>query len=224
MDDNPKMASLAARLVQPNRPPRHDDDEEEDEEALFAELEEEIENDSNSAMREYGIQVLKQQMEQLNEMKQNQHGQYSEIKDEKEVVRVSAREKKCVVHFYHSNFKRCEIMDKHLAKLAPKYFHTRFFRVFVENVPWLVERLGIKVLPCVICFVDGVSKDRLIGFEELGNIDGFETAVLELRLAVSGVIEKTSGNALDTVYANSSSSRALYRVKDNDDDVFDLDE
>lgn len=47
-------------------------------------------------------------------------------------------------------------------KLAPKYFSTRFSRVFVENVPWLVERLGIKVLPCVICFVDGVSKDRWV--------------------------------------------------------------
>ena len=86
-------------------------------------------------------------------------------------------EPKCVVHFYHSNFKRCEIMDKHLAvrdwfrlccfllltyiqKLAPKYFSTRFLRVFVENVPWLVEKLGIKVLPCVIVFIDGVTKSR----------------------------------------------------------------
>ncbi|KAJ6515769.1 thioredoxin-like protein [Mycena sanguinolenta] len=222
MSDNPRVASLAARLVEPNRQPRHGD-EDEDDEALFAELEEEIENDSSEAMREYGIEILRQQMNEVNEMKQNQHGQYSEIKDEKEVVRVTAREKKCVVHFYHSNFKRCEIMDKHLAKLAPKYFNTRFFRVFVEDVPWLVERLSIKVLPCVICFVDGVSKDRLVGFEELGNSDAFDTAVLELRLAVSGVIEKTPTNATNSTYANSSSSRALYRVKDNDD-VFDLDE
>ena len=46
--------------------------------------------------------------------------------------------------------------------LAPKYFSTRFARVFVENVPWLVERLGVKVLPCVICFKDGVTKDRCV--------------------------------------------------------------
>ena len=70
-------------------------------------------------------------------------------------------------------------MDKHLAvhcslfssllpilillmvqTLAPKYFNTRFLRVFVENVPFLVEKLSIKVLPCVICFVQGVTKDR----------------------------------------------------------------
>ncbi|KAJ7665499.1 thioredoxin-like protein [Mycena rosella] len=224
---NSKIDSLTARIVAPNnRHRRHEEEDEEDEDALFAELEEEIENDSNGQMREYGLQALKQQMKELSEMKQNQHGHYSEIKDEKEVVRVSAREPKCVVHFYHDKFKRCAIMDKHLAKLAPKYFNTRFFRVFVENVPWLVEKLGIKILPCVICFVDGISKDRLIGFEELGNSDGFDTAVLELRLAVSGVIQKSSGNALNTVYANStsSSSRTLYRVKDNDDDVFDLDE
>ncbi|KAJ7047246.1 thioredoxin-like protein [Mycena alexandri] len=224
MDDNAKIASLAARLVEPNRRPSREDEEEDDEEALFAELEEEIENASNAEMREYGLQVLKEQMEQLSEMKQNQHGHYSEIEDEKEVVRVTAREPKCVVHFYHSNFKRCEIMDKHLTKLAPKYFNTRFFRVFVENVPWLVERLGVKVLPCVICFVDGVSKDRLIGFEDLGNSDGFDTAVLELRLSSAGVIEKSSGTSLGPVYSNNSSSRPLYRVKDNDDDVFDLDE
>ena len=44
--------------------------------------------------------------------------------------------------------------------LAPKHFSTLFIRVFVENVPWLVEKLGVRVLPCVICFVDGVSTDK----------------------------------------------------------------
>jgi hypothetical protein len=89
-------------------------------------------------------------------------------------------------------------------EIAPKYFSTLFIRVFVENVPWLVERLGVKVLPCVYSFVDGVSKDRyrcfgiwyqirmtnamsrLIGFEELGGNDAFSTGVLELRLSQSG--------------------------------------
>jgi hypothetical protein len=52
------------------------------------------------------------------------------------------------------------LTDDIAQKLAPKYFSTRFIRVFVENVPWLVERLAIKVLPCVMCFVNGVSHDR----------------------------------------------------------------
>lgn len=97
-------------------------------------------------------------------------------------------------------------MDKHLQQLAPKYFNTLFIRVFVENVPWLVERLGIKVLPCVMSFIDGQSKDRyvyssyqyssrrhhclcrIIGFEDLGNSDQFETATLEWKLLNSGAV------------------------------------
>jgi hypothetical protein len=86
--------------------------------------------------------------------------------------------------------------DDVVQALAPKYFNTRFLRVFVENVPFLVEKLALKVLPCVmavICFIRGVSKDRhvqwvavhtlsfnsasrIVGFEELGNADSFSTA------------------------------------------------
>ncbi|KAK7060528.1 hypothetical protein VNI00_001294 [Paramarasmius palmivorus] len=215
MDSNPKVASLASRLVEPNNVHRRRrDEEDEDEDAIFAELEAEIENDDNSAIREQGLAVLKQEMDRIQQMKQDHHGKYTEITDEKEVVRITANEPRCVIHFYHPNFKRCEIMDKHLAKLAPKYFNTRFSRVFVENIPWLVEKLQIKVLPCVICFVNGIAKDRLIGFEELGNSDTFSTATLELRLSQSGAIQKTN-DAKDLLYKVASPRK-------DDDDVFDL--
>ncbi|KAF8812554.1 thioredoxin-like protein [Phlegmacium glaucopus] len=219
-ESNSRINSLAARLVEPNDPNRSrrdakDDDDDDD--ALFAELEEEIENNSNSFMREHGLQMLKREMENVKQMKENEHGRYTEITDEKEVVRVSAHEPRCVIHFYHSKFKRCEIMDKHLAKLAPKYFNTRFLRVFVENIPWLVEKLSIKVLPCVICFVDGVTKDRFVGFEELGNSDAFDTAVLELRLSSCGVIQKSSSSTIRPLFQVSRS-----RQNDGDDEIFDL--
>ncbi|KAF9268094.1 thioredoxin-like protein [Marasmius fiardii PR-910] len=218
MDSNPKIASLASRLVEPNYPSgrsgKHHDNHELDDDAIFAELEAEIENDDNSAIREQGLAILKREMEKMQHMKANEYGKYTEITDEKEVVRITAHEPRVVIHFYHTNFKRCEIMDKHLTKLAPKYFNTRFSRVFVENIPWLVERLSIKMLPCVICFVKGVTKDRLVGFEELGNNDAFTTATLELRLAVSGVIQKPN-EGKDLLYKVASSQK-------DDDDEFDL--
>ncbi|KAL0573013.1 hypothetical protein V5O48_008959 [Marasmius crinis-equi] len=220
MDSNPKIASLASRLVEPNQPGgrarRTDDDLElDDDDAIFAELEAEIENDDNSSVREQGLAILKREMEKIQHMKNNEYGKYTEITDEKEVVRITAHEPRVVVHFYHTKFKRCEIMDKHLAKLAPKYHNTRFSRVFVENIPWLVEKLAIKVLPCVICFVKGVTKDRLVGFEELGNNDTFTTATLELRLAVCGVIQKPD-EGKDLLYKVASNR------KDDEDDDFDL--
>ncbi|KAI6105810.1 thioredoxin-like protein [Pisolithus sp. B1] len=232
-----KLNDLASRVVESNR----GRDEVDDDDAIFAELEAEIENDENAAFRERGLEQLRLQADKLKHMQANAYGTYSEIVDEKEAVRISAHEPRCVIHFYHSSFKRCEIMDRHLAKLASKYSATRFLRVFVENVPWLVQRLGIKVLPCVISFVDGVTKDRLIGFEEIGNSDVFETAVLELRLSrsgmvvvddvydvhslVLGVLQKAADQLGALSYSISpASGRNLRTRTTDDDDVFDLDD
>lgn len=165
-------------------------------------------------MREQGIMTLRQEIENTRKLKESQHGQYTEVFDEKEVMHICAKEPRCIVHFYHKNFKRCEIMDTHLAALAPKYFGTRFFRVLAENVPWLVTKLSIKVLPCVVSFIDGASKDRLVGFDELGGSDTFDTVALEFRLLNSGVIQKVPLKSLTSM---------IQLAKSNDDDGdFDL--
>lgn len=81
--------------------------------------------------------------------------------------------------------------------LAPKHFDTRFLRINVEYAPFLVTKLKIQVLPCVLAFVDGVSTDRIIGFEGLGySEDTFTTRDLETRLLATGVLDraKTIGN------------------------------
>ena len=47
------------------------------------------------------------------------------------------------------------------------------------------------MLPCVLAFVDGVSVDRVIGFEGLGfTPDTFTTKDLEARLLSSGVVQR----------------------------------
>lgn len=188
---------------------------------LFDELEREIDDDFDlGALREQRIEEIRQEMNKMLEMRDKEHGQLTEFTDEKEVIRMSANEKRCVIHFYHRDFKRCDIMNKHLEALALKYPSTRFLKVFVEDVPWLVEKLQIKVLPCVICFIDGVTKDRLIGFEELGNSDGFETAALELRLQMSGVIDKPSAAVpmrTVTMYGGSSSGGSRFRRQGEED-------
>ncbi|KAI0269119.1 thioredoxin-like protein [Gloeopeniophorella convolvens] len=239
---NEKVAQLTSQLLASSATStsRSDPDDLDDEE-LFAELEAEIEND-DGPHRERGLKELQREMERLKQMREDMHGKYSEVTDEKEVIRSTASEPLCVVHFYHSNFRRCAIMDKHLAALAPKYFSTRFLRVFVERVPFLVDRLGIKVLPCVICFVGGVTKERIVGFEELGNVDSFSTATLELRLLhigskfwkflypypshmTLGVVQKESQPAPVVKHARavvSSGSRLRQERRDDDDDDFDL--
>jgi hypothetical protein len=40
----------------------------------------------------------------------------------------------------------------------------------------------------MICFIEGIAVDRVVGFEELGNKDDFPTLALTRRLIKSGVI------------------------------------
>lgn len=70
----------------------------------------------------------------------------------------------------------------------------------VENAPFLVTKLKVQVLPCVLAFVNGVSVDRIVGFEGLGyTADTFTTKDLETRLLASGVIQRAkTTNTKDT--------------------------
>ncbi|KAG0017666.1 hypothetical protein BGZ82_000684 [Podila clonocystis] len=155
------------------------------------ELFEELENDEYgmSSFREQRIEEFKEEVAKRKLMLENEHGIYKDVTDEKEVMDITTKTKHCVVHFYHSDFRRCMIVDKHLEALAKKHIKTKFVKIKVEDAPFLVEKLQVKVLPCVISFTDGMAVDRLIGFEELGNTDNFSTTMLELRYKTVGVIE-----------------------------------
>ena len=118
-----------------------------------------------------------------------------EIKDEKALMDITTSTKLCVVHYMKPDFNRCRIMDEKLRVLAEKHFDTRFVSINVDNAPFLVVKLGIQVLPVVIAFVDGVSADRIIGFEGIGHKpDSFTAAELEARLLGCKVLVRAKMN------------------------------
>eukprot|EP00798_Chlamydomonas_sp_ICE-L_P014946 gene14946-21002_t len=124
------------------------------------------------------------------------HGTVTEIQ-EGEFLEIVTKTAEVVCHFFHPDFERCKLMDKHIARLAPRFFETRFIKVNAQDCPFFTVKLEIKILPCVVVFKAGVSVDRIIGFDELGAKDGmtFETIALENRLLASGVI--TPPQAMD---------------------------
>ncbi|KAL6176681.1 hypothetical protein ACLB2K_053314 [Fragaria x ananassa] len=65
---------------------------------------------------------------------------------------------KTICHFYHREFYRCKIMDKHLKTLASKHVDTKFIKLDAENAPFFVTKLGVKTLPCVISTASGMHK------------------------------------------------------------------
>lgn len=45
------------------------------------------------------------------------------------------------------------------------------------------------MLPTIICFIDGVAVDRVVGFEDMGNKDDFPEIALTRRIIKSGAIK-----------------------------------
>uniref|UniRef100_A0A7S2BSD8 Phosducin domain-containing protein n=1 Tax=Haptolina brevifila TaxID=156173 RepID=A0A7S2BSD8_9EUKA len=118
---------------------------------------------------------------------QQGHGEYREIAEEDFLKEVCGSQW-CVVHFYHQEFFRCKIVDKHLRLIAPKHLSCKFLTLNAEKAPFFVTKLAIEMLPTVIVFKDGIVADQLSGFDELGGKDEFRTEVLEHWLSKAGCV------------------------------------
>ncbi|KAI9697940.1 MAG: hypothetical protein M1836_004293 [Candelina mexicana] len=180
-----------------------------------------LENDTTvlDAFREQRLRQLHSELSRAKDMRDREYGTYAEIKDEKTLMDITTSAKLCVVHFFKPDFARCGIMDGHLEALAPKHFDTRFLRINVENAPFLVTKLKIQVLPCVLAFINGVSADRIVGFEGLGySEDTFTTRDLEARLLRAGVLvrAKSTGDGRPPMFLRKAEER-----HDSDEDDWD---
>ncbi|KAL8147719.1 thioredoxin domain-containing protein PLP3B-like isoform X1 [Apium graveolens] len=135
------------------------------------------------------IAALKKEAEKRQSLKKQGHGEYRDITEADFLGEVTGCDK-LICHFYHREFYRCKIMDKHLKTLAARHLETKCIRLDAENAPFFVGKLGIKTLPCVILFRQGIAGDRLVGFQDLGAKDDFSTRTLEALLMKKGIINE----------------------------------
>ena len=132
--------------------------------------------------------ALKARFSKEKEFHAQGHGEYREIVED-EFLKEVCGSVHVVVHFYHLEFIRCKIMDKHLKILAQQHLGCKFLHIDSAKAPFFVNKLSIVMLPTVVVFRDGKVEDTLCGFEALGNKDDFRTAVLEKWLAEQGCIK-----------------------------------
>ncbi|GFH21742.1 uncharacterized protein HaLaN_19104 [Haematococcus lacustris] len=140
-------------------------------------------------LHEERIAKLQAEHEKRSVMQRQGHGELQEI-NEGEFLEIVTKTDRVVCHFFHRDFERCKLMDKHLTVLAKRYFSTRFIKLSATDAPFFTVKLKIKVLPCVICFKQGQVVDSIVGFDGLGTKDDFETTALEDRLYHAEVVEE----------------------------------
>ncbi|KAF2151196.1 thioredoxin-like protein [Myriangium duriaei CBS 260.36] len=215
----PELDPQVAKVLDRHNPTANPDSDE-DEDALIAALEEDDSGDDAAlaGFREQRLQQLHSEFTRAKAARETGAGTYTELKDEKAVLDLTTSVQRCVVHFMKPDFARCGVMDGKLESLAPKHFDTRFLSINVDNAPFLVAKLKIQVLPCVIAFVDGIAVDRIIGFEGLGKRpDSFTLQDLEARLLQSGVLVRAKVTAGD----EGRITGRKQAVQDEDDDDWD---
>lgn len=150
---------------------------------------EDMDEDDFEALKERRRQALQKQVRQEQDWKQLGHGVYTELTDTKEFFNAAKRSPKMVVHFFRGVTPRCQIVDAHFERLAPKHLETRFVKIDAEKNPFLVERLGVIIMPTIVLIKDGKTEHSLRGFDELGGTDDFSTEDMAYVLSNHGVLK-----------------------------------
>jgi len=159
--------------------------------ALDDELDDDFFDDESEkimrSLKEERLQAMKEEYQERQTNKTLGHGTYIEIVESEFLPCVTKTAYVCVA-FYHQDFERCKIVDMHLQKICRDHDECRFVKMDAERAPFFINKLGIQMLPTIICFINGVAQDRVVGFEELGGADDFPTISLTRRLIRAGVL------------------------------------
>jgi thioredoxin-like negative regulator of GroEL len=142
-------------------------------------------------LHEERLAALRDEAERRAKLHRTGHGTYEEVA-EGDFLEVVTKTPLVVAHFFHRDFERCRIMDRHLSALAVKHFETRFIKISATDAPFFVDKLKIRTLPCIVCFIDGVALDRVVGFADFGGKDDFQTDALERRLMQSEALKEAT--------------------------------
>jgi hypothetical protein len=88
---------------------------------------------------------LDKYIEKENKKKNQKYGTYKDI-IETEFLDTMLKNEIVVCHFYHNDFERCKIMDKHLKIIAETHPDTLFVKINAEKSPFFTTRLQVKVI------------------------------------------------------------------------------
>mmetsp|Transcript_30409 Transcript_30409/g.44706 ORF Transcript_30409/g.44706 Transcript_30409/m.44706 type:complete len:258 (-) Transcript_30409:56-829(-) len=163
-------------------------------------------NDSElEKLRERRLAQMKAAQSQKAKWLEAGHGVYSDLSSggggqqhdiAKAFFEAAKKSNRMVVHFHRPTTRQCDVFHAALEQLAPRHPETRFVKINVEGcddvreggsgvgAKYLVEKLGIVVMPTLLIVKDRKAHHQVRGFDELGGKDDF--TVNELAYVLGG--------------------------------------
>lgn len=146
-------------------------------------------DDALDLLREKRLKALKNLQKQRNVWKDMGHGTYEELQGAdtaKAFFEAAKKSERLIVHFYRPSTRYCEIYHKHLNDIAKEHLETKFLKLNVESsnegnqgLAYLVEKLGIQVMPTVVLIHKRKAVHHLRGFDDVGGYEDFPTVLLK---------------------------------------------
>ena len=72
--------------------------------------------------------------------------------------------------FSKKGFEKCRQLESALAEIQQRHSEFAAFVIDPERNEFLAGKLQVKVLPEMVLFVQGVVKDRVVGFEGFSDL------------------------------------------------------
>uniref|UniRef100_A0A6M2F2P1 Thioredoxin domain-containing protein n=1 Tax=Populus davidiana TaxID=266767 RepID=A0A6M2F2P1_9ROSI len=171
--------------------------------------------DDIEVLRERRLQQMKKMAEKRSRWISLGHSEYTEIPSEKDFFSAVKASDRVVCHFYRDNWP-CKVMDKHMGILAKQHIETRFVKINAEKSPFLAEKLKILVLPTLALIKNAKVDDYVVGFDELGGTDEFNTQDLEERLAKAQVIFFEGESSQNSSKSSAQTRRSVRQSESHD--------
>ncbi len=178
-------------------------------------------------LRQRRLAQLQQKHSQVQKWKDMGHGEYVELGEgqdardvAKEFFEASKISPRLVVHFYRPTTRYCDVFHAHLSKLARKHLETRFVKINVQDcdhqgggASFLVERLGVVVMPTLVLVKDRKAFHHIAGFDELGGNENFSEQSLAFVLGKHGAIDPRDDEEIPEEILNSQKGVNAIRIK-----------
>ena len=150
---------------------------------------EQADDDELERLRERRLQQMKQNALKAQQMRAQGHGEYGTLSDTHEFFQTIKNSEKCVVHFFTPANAFCQLVDGHLSKLAPHHLETKFCKMNAEKSEFLVQKLGIWMIPCIALIKDQKVVKMIQGLDDFGGTDNFSTGFLAYYLSAQDILK-----------------------------------
>jgi hypothetical protein len=145
--------------------------------------------------RQKRLQELQQEFNQI-DYSLNQGVGLKDLSKEHELMNYVTANDLVIIHFYQNNFPKCILVNNLINQLSQRHLGPLWLSINVKNCPFLVQKLQIKVLPCIAIYNRAILVKKILGYEFVENIpSNYIPTVqdLETYLLKIGILTRNAG-------------------------------